>query len=80
MSMGQLGQALPMSQPGKFATTELSCAPRVAICSSTIAHTSFKIDPEVLVNDHVSEPDYLLPRDLTVSLAQFWGYPPAGLA
>jgi hypothetical protein len=36
----------------------------------------FKIDPEVLVNDHVSEPDYLLPRDLTVSLAQFWGYPP----
>jgi hypothetical protein len=36
----------------------------------------FKIDPEVLVDGHISEPDYLRPRDLRVSFAQFLGYAP----
>ena len=40
----------------------------------------FKIDPEVLVDDHISEPDYLRPGDLRVSFAQFRGYAPACLA
>src|ERR1035441_367257 len=40
----------------------------------------FKIDPEVLVDDHIAERDYLLPGDLRVSFAQFGGYAPAGLA
>ena len=40
----------------------------------------FKIDPEVLVDDHISKSDYLRPWDLRVSFAQFRRYASAGLA
>ena len=40
----------------------------------------FKIDPEVLVDGHISEPDYLRPGDLRVSFAHCLGYAQAGLS
>ena len=40
----------------------------------------FKIESEVLVDDHISEPDYLRPGDLRVSFAQCRRYASACLA
>src|ERR1035438_3155881 len=41
---------------------------------------AFTIDAEILMDDHISEPNYLPPGNLRVSFAQFRGYASARLA